>query len=215
MEGLDANETRIVEMVFNAGRTQLSYTMIHDIVYPDKRNEVTYGAKNKNIYRLLQRPDAQEYWKELQSVADVEVKQKVGNVVQQIAERAADPMTRFSHLEHEMVERINEKTGEILGFDFYPVISDPSEISQELRPYIQSVQYEVSCGKFRIIPRNPYDEKTRAKYMDMLAKCAGSYQPERLELTGANGGPVESVNASMTATEAADLYRRAVRGKNK
>lgn len=45
--------------------------------------------------------------------------------------------------------------------------------------------------------------------LDKLAKIVGAYAPERLELTGANGGPVRTANVTvnMTPEEAAEAYQ--------
>ena len=124
-----------------------------------------------------------------------------------------DPKDRFSFLPHMMIERTNKKTGEMLGYVSTPVVDDPYEVPEHLWPYVDEFVFEATIGKFKVIPRELVGEKTRAKYADMLAKMGGAYAPERLELSGPEGKPVETINTTMSAVEAAEIYRKSIKGE--
>jgi hypothetical protein len=185
--------------------------MCYDIAYPERRGELSPGGVTNWVSLFMKRDYVKAYLDELRAAADEQIKLRIGDFVQTIADRASDPMERFAHLEHEPIERVNTKTGEVLGYELHPVVSGIEDIGHELRRYVEQLVWEPTCGKFRVIPRDNIDEKTRAKYADMTMKAGGGYAPERLEITGADGAPIETITGNMTAVEAAEIYKKTVR----
>ncbi|CAM0078718.1 hypothetical protein VPHK391_0099 [Vibrio phage K391] len=204
-------EYKLVKYLFDQGRTAWTNATCLDMAMPEKRNQ-SPQAKAAYVSRFRQRPEIVAAYDELVAETKASNAQAAATMVDTIRDKATDPSDRFKTFPWEYVERQNAKTGEILGYDFRPVVDDPTQIPDDLKPYVDQVKFEFSIGKFVIIPREIVGEKTRAKYADMLAKMTGSYSPERLELSGADGKPIETINTDMDAVTAAEIYKRSIKG---
>lgn len=204
-------EYKLVKYLFDQGRTAWTNATCLDMAMPEKRNK-SPQAKSEYVSNFRKRPEVAAAYDELVAETKASNAQAAATMVDTIRDKATDPSDRFKTFPWEYVERQNAKTGEILGYDFRPVVDDPTSIPDDLKPYVEQVKFEMSIGKFVIIPREIVGEKTRAKYADMLAKMTGSYSPERLELSGADGKPIETINADMDAVTAAEIYKRSIKG---
>ena len=205
-------EYKLVKYLFDQGRSAWTNATCLDMAMPEKRN-LSPQSKTEFVSKFRKRPEVVEAYDELVAESKASNAQAAATMVETIRDKATDPADRFKTFPWEYVERQNAKTGEILGYDFRPTVDDPTQIPDDLKPYVDSVKFEMSIGKFVIIPREIVSEKTRAKYADMLAKMTGSYSPERLEVSGPDGKPVETINTEMSAVDAADVYRRAIKGE--
>ncbi|AUR87840.1 hypothetical protein NVP1104O_90 [Vibrio phage 1.104.O._10N.286.49.A12] len=204
-------EYKLVKYLFDQGRTAWTNATCLDMAMPEKRNK-SPQAKSEYVSVFRKRPEVAAAYDELVAETKASNAQAAATMVDTIRDKATDPSDRFKTFPWEYVERQNAKTGEILGYDFRPVVDDPTSIPDDLKPYVEQVKFEMSIGKFVIIPREIVGEKTRAKYADMLAKMTGSYSPERLELSGPDGKPVETINTDMDAVTAAEIYKRSIKG---
>lgn len=204
-------EYKLVKYLFDQGRTAWTNATCLDMAMPEKRNN-SPQTKSEYVSNFRKRPEIVAAYDELVAEAKASNAQAAATMVDTIRDKATDPSDRFKTFPWEYVERQNAKTGEILGYDFRPVVDDPTSIPDDLKPYVEQVKFEMSIGKFVIIPREIVGEKTRAKYADMLAKMTGSYSPERLELSGADGKPIETINTDMDAVTAAEIYKRSIKG---
>ncbi|QZI89398.1 hypothetical protein SIPHO063v1_p0040 [Vibrio phage PS10B.1] len=204
-------EYKLVKYLFDQGRTAWTNATCLDMAMPEKRSK-SPQAKSEYVSVFRKRPEVAAAYDELVAEAKASNAQAAATMVDTIRDKATDPSDRFKTFPWEYVERQNAKTGEILGYDFRPVVDDPTSIPDDLKPYVEQVKFEMSIGKFVIIPREIVGEKTRAKYADMLAKMTGSYSPERLELSGADGKPIETINTDMDAVTAAEIYKRSIKG---
>lgn len=204
-------EYKLVKYLFDQGRTAWTNATCLDMAMPEKRNK-SPQAKSEYVSVFRKRPEVVAVYDELVAETKASNAQAAAAMVDTIRDKATDPSDRFKTFPWEYVERQNAKTGEILGYDFRPVVDDPTSIPDDLKPYVEQVKFEMSIGKFVIIPREIVGEKTRAKYADMLAKMTGSYSPERLELSGADGKPIETINTDMDAVTAAEIYKRSIKG---
>ncbi|AUR82779.1 hypothetical protein NVP1271B_81 [Vibrio phage 1.271.B._10N.286.54.B4] len=205
-------EYKLVKYLFDQGRTAWTNATCLDMAMPEKRHQAPQ-AKSVYVSNFRKRPEVMVVYDELVAESKASNAQAAATMVDTIRDKATDPSDRFKTFPWEYVERANAKTGEILGYDFRPTVDDPNQIPDDLKPYVDSVKFEMSIGKFVIIPREIVSEKTRAKYADMLAKMTGSYSPERLEVSGPDGNPVETITASMDAVSASEIYRRSVKGE--
>ncbi|AUR94461.1 hypothetical protein NVP1270B_81 [Vibrio phage 1.270.B._10N.286.54.A8] len=212
MKQLTEAEYKLVKYLFEQGRSAWTTATCLDMAMPDKRN-IPPHQKSVFVSAFRKRPEVEAAYDELVAEAKASNAQAAATMVDTIRDKATDPSDRFKTFPWEYVERANAKTGEILGYDFRPTVDDPNQIPDDLKPYVDSVKFEMSIGKFVIIPREIVSEKTRAKYADMLAKMTGSYSPERLEVSGPDGNPVETITASMDAVSASEIYRRSVKGE--
>ncbi|AUR83359.1 hypothetical protein NVP1033O_85 [Vibrio phage 1.033.O._10N.222.49.B8] len=211
MKQLTEAEYKLVKYLFEQGRSAWTTATCLDMAMPDKRN-IPPHQKSVFVSAFRKRPEVEAAYDELVAEAKASNAQAAATMVETIRDKATDPSDRFKRFAWEYVERQNAKTGEILGYDFRPVVDDPTSIPDDLKPYVEQVKFEMSIGKFVIIPREIVGEKTRAKYADMLAKMTGSYSPERLELSGADGKPIETINTDMDAVTAAEIYKRSIKG---
>jgi hypothetical protein len=209
---LTEQDLKLLQYVWQRGRTGWSKAACFDRAYPERRH-ISPSAKSQVMTRLAETDEWKREWKALDDAAREEVQQSVKDFTRTLADRSRDPYERFSGFEFAQVERSNETTGEILGFEVAPAVRDVTEIPEDLLAYIASLRWEPTCGMFIIVPRETVDAKTRAKYADMFAKATGSYAPEKLELTGKDGAPVATITSEMTSVEASELYKQAVRGK--
>lgn len=205
-------EYKLVQYLFDQGRTAWTNATCLDMAMPEKRHQAPQ-AKAVFVSNFRKRPEVEAVYNEMVVAAKASNAQAAATMVETIRDKATDPADRFKTFPWGYVERQNAKTGEILGYDFRPTVDDPTQIPDDLKPYVDSVKFEMSIGKFVIIPREIVGEKTRAKYADMLAKMTGSYSPERLEVSGPDGKPVETINTDMSAVDAADVYRRVIKGE--
>lgn len=212
MKQLTEAEYKLVKYLFEQGRSAWTTATCFDMAMPDKRH-IPPHQKSVFVSKFRKRPEVVAAYDELVAESKASNAQAAATMVETIRDKATDPADRFKTFPWEYVERQNAKTGEILGYDFRPTVDDPTQIPDDLKPYVDSVKFEMSIGKFVIIPREIVGEKTRAKYADMLAKMTGSYSPERLEVSGPDGKPVETINTDMSAVDAADVYRRAIKGE--
>lgn len=208
---LTQQDLKLLQYVWNRGRTGWTKAACFDRAYPDRRH-ISPSAKSQVMTRLAETEEWQREWKALDDAAREEVQQSVKDFTRTLAERSRDPYERFAGFEFAQVERSNETTGEILGFELAPAVRDITEIPDDLLPHIKELVWSPSAGMFIIVPRETVDAKTRAKYADMFAKATGSYAPERLELTGRDGPPMMNITTEMTSVEAAEVYRNAVKG---
>ncbi|AUR86734.1 hypothetical protein NVP1088O_86 [Vibrio phage 1.088.O._10N.261.46.A1] len=204
-------EYKLVKYLFDQGRTAWTNATCLDMAMPEKRHQAPQ-AKAVYVSNFRKRPEVAAAYDELVAETKASNAQAAATMVETIRDKATDPSDRFKTFPWEYVERQNAKTGEILGYDFRPVVDDPTSIPDDLKPYVEQVKFEMSIGKFVIIPREIVGEKTRAKYADMLAKMTGSYSPERLELSGADGKPIETINTDMDAVTASEIYKRSIKG---
>lgn len=204
-------DLQLLKYLWNRGTSGWSQAACYDRAFPHNRH-VSPQAKSQYIARLKGLPEWQREWDALDAAAREEVEQTVRGFTRTLAERSRDPYERFAGFEFAQVERVNETTGEILGFELAPAVRDITEIPDDLLPHIASLRWEPTAGRFVIVPRETVDAKTRAKYADMFAKATGSYAPERLELTGKDGLPVATITGDMDAVSASELYKQAVKG---
>jgi len=213
MAELTPKERKLCELLINSAQQRQSASACWARVFPEDMERITRGSRMVAVSRFKKRPEVIAYMQELQEAANEDAVMNIADVTRLVADRAVDPITKLSDLPFGEIERVNEKTGEILGYDIAPLVCGMEEIPTDLKPLISGLIWEPGAGKFRVVPRDDVDSKTRAKYVDMLMKRLGGYAPERLEVTGANGGPVASITSDMDAVTAAELYRKAVKGK--
>lgn len=91
---------------------------------------------------------------------------------------------------------------------------DMSELTSEQMAAISEVTVEdFTEGRgpdARQIRKVKFKLHDKGGALDKLAKIVGVYAPERLELTGANGGPIQSVSVTMSAEQAALAYQQSL-----
>jgi hypothetical protein len=208
---LNDADLRLLKYLWNRGRTGWSQAACYDRAFPHNRH-VSPQAKSQYIKARAELPEWKREWKALDDAAREEVQQSVKDFTRTLAERSRDPFERFAGFEFAQVERSNETTGEILGFEVAPAVRDITEISEDLLPYIASLRWEPTCGMFVIVPRETVDQRTRAKYLELFGKATGSFAPERVEITGKDGTPVATISAEMDAVSAAEVYRNVIKG---
>jgi hypothetical protein len=208
---LNDADLRLLKYLWNRGRTGWSQAACYDRAFPHNRH-VSPQAKSQYIKSRSELPEWKREWQALDDAAREEVQQSVRDFTRTLADRSRDPYERFAGFEFAQVERSNETTGEILGFEVAPAVRDITEISEDLLPYVRQLRWEPTAGMFIIVPRETVDQKTRAKYADMFARTTGLYAPERLELTGKDGAPVATISAEMTSVEASEVYRNVIKG---
>lgn len=208
---LTDEERRLIYIWETRGRPKgwsYSATMLHLDPSLTKRYARLHDAGDK-LAELLKLPEAKEYQEAIrQRVLD---EKHIGpkEFTLMISERARDPYDLLSFLPFEMLERTNQKTGEMLGVVPVPCVTDASEIPGEYMPYVKELIWHADIGKFEVVPRET-DPKLLAKYAEMIGRANGSFT-DRVELTGRDGAPIEQVTAEMSSVEAAELYKRAVR----
>lgn len=208
---LTQQDLKLLQYVWNRGRTGWTKAACFDRAYPDRRH-ISPSAKSQVMTRLAETEEWQREWDALDAAAREEVQAAVKDFTRTLAERSRDPYERFSGFEFAQVERSNETTGEILGFELAPAVRDLADIPPDLLPHVRELRWEPTAGMFIIVPRETVDAKTRAKYADMFAKATGSYAPERLELTGRDGLPMMNITTEMDAVSASEVYRNAIKG---
>lgn len=186
---------------------------VFDIHFPNERHTKNSQQKSQTIAQFKQRDNVKARLAELREESTQRFRESIAELPAQFGRLAMDPKDRFAFLPHELVERTNAKTGEVLGYVSTPVVQDPYEVPQHLWPYVEEFKFEALIGKFVVIPRELVGEKTRAKYADMVAKMGGAYAPERLEVSGRDGQPVETINTTMSAVEAAEIYKKSIKGE--
>lgn len=214
MAQLNNDELRLCDLIwFGPARGHNSAT-IFDIHYPSERTTVTRQQKFRRINEFKKRQAVIDRLEELRGEATQTFRSSIEALPDQLMNLAMNPGDRFAFLPHEIIERRNKNTGEILGYAPAPVVNDPSEVPEDMFQYVKEFVFEPELGKFVVVPRELVGEKTRAKYVDMLAKMGGAYAPERLEVTGREGKPVETINHDMSAVDAAEIYRKSIKGES-
>lgn len=204
-------DLQLLKYLWNRSRSGWSQAACYDRAFPHNRH-VSPQAKSQYIARLKGLPEWQREWDALDAAAREEVEQSVRDFTRTLAERSREPYERFADFEQIQIERINETTGEILGFELAPGVENLTDIPPDLLPYVKELVWTPSAGRFVIVPRETGDHKTRVKYLELFGKATGSFAPERLELTGRDGAPVATIGAEMDAVTAAELYKQAVKG---
>lgn len=208
---LTQQDLKLLQYVWNRGRTGWTKAACFDRAYPDRRH-ISPSAKSQVMTRLAETEEWQREWKALDDAARSEVEQSVRDFTRTLAERSREPYERFADFEQIQIERINETTGEILGFELAPGVRDLTDIPPDLLPHIKELVWAPSAGRFVIVPRETGDHKVRAKYLELFGKATGSFAPERLEVTGRDGSPMMNITTEMSSVEAAEVYRNAVKG---
>ncbi|EGQ8195812.1 TPA: hypothetical protein NKV98_004413 [Vibrio parahaemolyticus] len=104
-------------------------------------------------------------------------------------------------------------------FDMRTVLKPGVALPQQALPFIKRIELvnafatEDALEQRRAIVAHEYGNKEKLRASELLAKSYGQLI-ERQELTGGNGGPIEQVTADMSATDAANIYKNAVRGNS-
>ena len=210
---LSDEDLKLCDLIwFGPSRGHDSVT-VFDIHFPNERHTRNNQQKLQYVSQFKQRDNVKARLAELREESTQRFRESIAELPAQFGRLAMDPKDRFAFLPHELVERTNAKTGEVLGYVSTPVVQDPYEVPQHLWPYVEEFKFEALIGKFVVIPRELVGEKTRAKYADMVAKMGGAYAPERLEVSGRDGQPVETINTTMSAVEAAEIYKKSIKGE--
>lgn len=204
-------DLQLLKYLWNRGTSGWSQAACYDRAFPHNRH-VSPQAKSQYIARLKGLPEWQREWDALDAAAREEVEQTVRGFTRTLAERSRDPYERFADFEQIQIERINETTGEILGFELAPGVRDLTDIPPDLLVYVKELVWSPSAGRFVIVPRETGDHKTRVKYLELFGKATGSFAPERVEVTGRDGAPIATIGAEMDAVTAAEVYRNAIKG---
>lgn len=101
-----------------------------------------------------------------------------------------------------VVEEIDEATGEVLSATPVPVIRRFEDVPPELRRMVKSITYT------KMGPKLEFYDRQRA--IELLVKMQGGLAPERLEISGPDGGAV--VTRDLSIESATELYRRSLEG---
>ena len=160
--------------------------------YPDAESRV--GAQ-VSAHKLLQKNVVVYYIKAVRAYLAKQELMSLEEIRTEVQRRAFADMTEFIGMERHVDEETGEET-------FIPVIKKTTdELSPSQRRLIKSVTMTKMGPKFEV-----GDQRA---YMDMLVKMIGGYAPEKVEMTGANGGAIahEVVVKDMTDEELAEQMK--------
>lgn len=200
---------KFAKLVFDSARSRLSIPTCYEIAFPGDAKKLSEIRIRNKSYELHKSPKIQKLLEAMREEALSEVKDSARMFIDTVSDRAIEPIDRFAHLPHHLVERRDAK-GAPLGYVPVYYVNDPRELPDSLLRYVKEFVYNPDEGIFEVVPRDTVDSKTRAKYVDMLGRATGQYT-DKLEVTGANGGPVESVTTDMDPIKAAEIYKRAMK----
>lgn len=160
------------------------------LAFKPERNTEFLDSKGRE---LLSKPLIRAAIAERRREITTELKVKAEKVVSEVAAIAFSNMANYVKLD-----------------EFNQPYLDLSKATIAQMAAIQEITIEDDNGK----------KKTKVKLhpklaaLDMLMKYLGQYAPDRVEISGPNGGaiPVVAVTANMSVEQAAEIYRRSLCG---
>lgn len=130
-----------------------------------------------------------------------------------IAERYKRITDRFAITAENVTQEIALLAFARMGdYKQFGITADLDDLTSEQSAAISEMtvkEYKEPGDEGRPIREFKFKLHDKGGALDKLAKIVGVYAPERLELTGANGGPVRTANVTvnMTPEEAAEAYQ--------